>query len=121
MLRCFMMLAGHARVEARSLAMHRAIAVKLREQPELISIARDNLSRWMSEPGRSRAYFEDWLRILEGPFEEVLELIVEDSERMAALRQCTPFAGVLTPRERWWIYDSFATGTCDPGGVLDHE
>jgi hypothetical protein len=27
---------------------------------------------------------------------------------MTAMRQCSPFAGVLTPRERWAIYDDFA-------------
>jgi len=39
---------------------------------------------------------------------EVLALIVEDSERMTAMRQCSPFAGVLDPRERWAVYDEFA-------------
>jgi hypothetical protein len=29
--------------------------------------------------------------------EELLALLVEDSERMTALRQATPFAGVLEP------------------------
>ena len=31
----------------------------------------------------------------------------EDSEPMRALRQATPFAGILTPTERWAIYDEF--------------
>ncbi len=31
----------------------------------------------------------------------------EDSEPMRALRQATPFAGILTPNERWAIYDDF--------------
>jgi hypothetical protein len=38
---------------------------------------------------------------------EVLDLLGEESERMTALRQATPFAGVLTPVERWAIYDEF--------------
>ena len=37
---------SHARIDARSLAMHRAIAEKLRAKPELIDIARENLERW---------------------------------------------------------------------------
>lgn len=99
--------------------MHRAIAEKLRAQPELIEVARENLRRWMAEPGRSQPYFEEWLRILSRPFSDVLAAIEDDSERMTALRQCTPFAGVLTPKERWGIYDAFATGTHHPGGGGD--
>ena len=37
---------GHARIDARSLAMHRAIATKLIADPALLNIARDNLKRW---------------------------------------------------------------------------
>ena len=33
--------------------------------------------------------------------------MVEESERMTAMRQTSPFAGLLTPRERWAIYREF--------------
>jgi hypothetical protein len=36
--------------------------------------------------------------------------MVEESEHMTALRQATPFAGVLTARERWAIYERFPLG-----------
>ena len=36
-----------------------------------------------------------------------LPRVVDWSERMRALRQTTPFAGVLSPQERWAIYDLF--------------
>jgi hypothetical protein len=36
-----------------------------------------------------------------------LGLLVEDSEHMTALRQATPFAGVLEPAKRWAIYEGF--------------
>jgi hypothetical protein len=39
-------LRGHQRIDQRSLALHRAIAEKLRANPALIEIARDNLDRW---------------------------------------------------------------------------
>jgi hypothetical protein len=97
---------SHARIDARSLAMHRAIAEKLRARPELIGIARANLERWSA--GRSQKYFDAWREILTRPLPEVLELIVEDTEWMTAMRQTSPFAGVLDPRERWAIYDEFA-------------
>jgi hypothetical protein len=47
-------------------------------------------------------------RNLEPAVPEILDLLGEESERMTALRQATPFASVLTPVERWAIYDEFA-------------
>ena len=52
-----MELRGHARVDARSLAMHRAIAAKLRARPELIAIAHDNLERWSVSNPRQTSPF----------------------------------------------------------------
>jgi len=100
-------LQGHARIDQRSLAMHRAIAEKLRADPSLLDIAHDNLRRWMAAPGHSQPYFKQWLQILSRPLPEICAIITEDSEKMTALRQCAPFAGVLTPKERWAIYDQF--------------
>lgn len=100
-------LTGHQRLDARSLALHRAIVDKLRANPSLLAIARDNLERWSQQNGRSQPYFDAWRKLLDEPLEELLRLMVEDSERMTAMRQAAPFAGILTPRERWDIYDRF--------------
>lgn len=101
------LLQGHGRIDQRSLAMHRAIAEKLRSNPALLAIARDNLDRWSLTHGRSQQYWDAWREILDRPLGEVLDLMLEDSERMTAMRQATPFAGVLTPKERWTIYEQF--------------
>jgi hypothetical protein len=37
----------------------------------------------------------------------MLALIEQDNERMTALRQSSPFAGILAPAERWAIYAQF--------------
>ena len=87
--------------------MHRAIAEKLRRQPGLLTIARENLERWQEQAGRSRPYLDQWRRILDLPPEELLALIGQDDARMTALRQSSPFAGVLEPAERWAIYAHF--------------
>ena len=105
----------HDRLERRSLALHRAIAAKLRAKPELLGIARDNLDRWSARRGRSQPYLDTWREILDRPFEQMLQLIQEDSPRMTELRQSAPFAGVLDPRERWHVYDTFEPGTHHPG------
>ena len=98
---------GHRRIDERSLALHRAIADKLREQPELLQIARDNIVRWRVTAGRSLPYLDEWQRLFESPLDQLLSAIESDEERMTALRQSSPFAGVLTPHERWAIYERF--------------
>jgi predicted NAD/FAD-dependent oxidoreductase len=100
-------LRGHQRIDQRSLALHRAIAEKLRAHPALLEIARDNLDRWTLMQSRSQPYWDAWRKILSRPLPEILELLGEESERMTALRQATPFAGVLEPAERWAIYARF--------------
>jgi hypothetical protein len=105
---------GHARIDRRSLALHHAVAEKLRAQPSLIGIARDNLDRWAATAGRSAPYLDEWRRILDRPLEDVLHLIGQDGEPMTALRQCSPFAGVLEPKERWAVYDRFAPSPVTP-------
>jgi hypothetical protein len=95
------------RIDRRSLALHRAVAEKLRAQPQLIGIARENLRRWYAGAGRSQPYLDEWRRILDLPLEEVLSLMQQDDERMTALRQSSPFAGVLEPGERWAVYARF--------------
>ena len=100
-------LQGHQRIDRRSLELHRAVAAKLQAHPGLVQIANDNLERWSASNGRSQPYWDTWREILKRPLAEVLALLEEDSERMDALRQATPFAGVLDPAERWAIYEQF--------------
>ncbi len=106
-------LRGHQRIDRRSLELHRAIAEKLRNDPSSIRIALDNLDRWSAAGGRSQPYWDAWREILSRPLPEILALIVEDSERMTAMRQATPFAGVLDPHERWAIYERFAVAPAE--------
>jgi hypothetical protein len=103
---------GHQRIDQRSLALHRAIAEKLRADPSLVDVARENLDRWSQGNSRSQPYWDAWRALLNHPIEDVLMSIVEESERMTALRQATPFAAVLSPAERWAIYARFEPGHC---------
>ena len=98
---------GHRRIDERSVALHHAIAEKLRARPELLEIARDNLDRWYAGAGGSRPYLDQWRQILDRPLEEVLSLIRQEDEAMTALRQSSPFAGILDPAERWAVYSRF--------------
>ena len=100
-------LKGHERIDQRSIALHAAISAKLQADPRLLDIARGNIERWWEGAGGSLPYLTEWREILDRPLTEIAVLLVEDTERMRALRQNTPFAGVLTPQERWAIYDEF--------------
>ena len=66
-----------------------------------------NIDRWYGTAGSTRAYLDEWRRILAQPVELVMAAMVEDSEEMTALRQSTPFSGILTPQERWAVYRQF--------------
>ena len=98
---------GHERIDKRSLALHRAVAAKLRTQPELVQVALKNIDRWYPDAGSTRACLDEWRRILDQPLDSILATIVEEGERMTALRQSTPFSGILDPKERWAIYRQF--------------
>ncbi len=96
-------MASHAEAEQRSIALHRAVAERLRADPSLLDRARDRVSRWRADGSVHLHYVDEWEEVLSRPFDDVLAFIVEDSERARELRQVSPFAGVLAPRERWRI------------------
>jgi hypothetical protein len=98
----------HRLLEARSLALHCVIARKIDAQPALLRVARKNLERWRRRAsGGVPAYVRDWEALLAKPWPVVAGVITELSERSAALRQSSPFAGVLTPAERRRVYEAF--------------
>ncbi len=95
---------SHRPAELRSIELHRAIARRIVEDPAVIDRARDRVGDWLANGGpvdseRARR----WQILLAGPFDELLAMMVDDSEPAADLRQVTPFAGVLDSRERWQI------------------
>jgi hypothetical protein len=49
-------------------------------------------------------YATAWKQLLDGPFEALRAFLVDESEDARAMRQCTPFAGVVDPRTRWRIW-----------------
>ena len=91
----------HRDLDARSLAMHRLIADKLRRDPGLLAHAQAILDRWRSSGDAStRVYDDEWSRALRAGLPATLRLMLDESEHGNELRQSSPFAGILTPRER---------------------
>jgi hypothetical protein len=94
---------SHQEIDARSLELHRLIAAKVRREPELLDRVRLTLQRWRDPGNLSRAdpYLAEWERLMAQGLEQVLATAIEESERAAALRQCSPFSGILSPAERF--------------------
>jgi len=94
---------GHRRIEERSLELHRAVAEKLRRDPAVLTKARARVESWLLDGSVHPRYAEAWRRVLSCEREEISERLTDPGETMCALRQCSPFAGALVPRERWQI------------------
>jgi len=99
---------GHRSAERRSLAMHHAIADRLRADPSLVSVARKRLVQWRATGRAHLEYVDAWERALALPLEDLCAQLVDLGEQALALRQVSPFAGVLSAPERWRIIKSVA-------------
>ena len=104
-------LRGHARIDARSLALGRLVARRLWEQPSLLRVAEENLDRWQQTCAPNvQATLAEWRGVLHTGLEAVLAVLTGGGERSVRLRQSTPFAGeeVVTREERNQLWRQFA-------------
>lgn len=77
-----------------------------RDPDAVLGKAMRNLRAWMEgrQEGEAVAVFSEWMDLLAGtPPAEIAAFLVSESERAVRMRQSSPFAGVLTPREVWAI------------------
>jgi hypothetical protein len=100
----------HLLAEERSLAIHRIVAERLRQDPRLIDAARARDDRWLADGSVHPVYAAAWRDLLAGPREHLLDVLVDPDEEARALRQCSPFAGVVDPRTRWRIWREVRDG-----------
>ena len=99
----------HEWIDQRSLALDRAIAQRLRAQPDLLERAKTTLERWIEqrEPSVPRVLLE-WREILDDwPLEGILEFLSSAEERARRLRQSSPFCGILSPEERLAVFKDY--------------
>lgn len=89
---------GHGKAEWRSLAYHRAVAQRLDRR--ILSDARQRLDRWRRDGRIHPIWAAEWQRVLDRPEDEIVRVLSSDSEHARALRQSSPFTGVLTDHER---------------------
>lgn len=94
----------HRLAEERSLAYHAVIANRLVREADLLSRARARVHEWLARGEPAPFYARAWASILEQSTAEIAAFLVDTGERARELRQSTPFAGALTPRERWRVW-----------------
>jgi len=96
--------------ELRSLWLHRAIAARIQADPERArTVAGENIAirREADRTGRAESWRRAWEVLLDGPLDLLLATLCSTSIRAGQLRQAAPFAGLLSPQERWSTYRSF--------------
>jgi len=96
---------GHAKADERSLELHQAALEKLGKNPELRPPVVKLVERWLEREDQrsSRPWLEEWRDMLTTWTLPAIMDLVLDEERGHVLRQCSPLAPVLTPRERWAV------------------
>lgn len=104
----------HAIVEDTSLALHAAVAERLRADPSLIGRARRRVEVWLRDGAVARAYAEAWAELLTRSVGEVASFLEDPGERARQLRQTSPFAGVLDARTRWAVWRRARRGAGPP-------
>jgi len=96
------------REDRRSLALHRAIARHLTNDPAtVLAIAGENLELLGEQHPHASKLLVEWRHILERPVETIIETLLDPSMHARDLRKVTPFAGVLSVAERTAVYSSF--------------
>jgi hypothetical protein len=93
----------HRVAEERSLALHREVARRLRERPELLDRARSRVESWAHDGTVAEHWVRRWRQVLACSVDEVAAAIVDPGEASRALRQTSPFAGVIDSATRWRI------------------
>lgn len=96
------------REDRRSLALHRAVAEKLQDDPaSVVRRARRNVAHMLNVNLGARELLQEWRRALTLPTPDVIDLLLDPRPRARELRHVSPFAGVLSARERWELYRRF--------------
>ena len=97
---------GHEIQDRASLEMARQIAAGLPAHPEWLELARENLDRWTRQNSAAPALVrcdDEWRELLKLPVKDICAILTAETDEGQRLRQNSPFAGVLSPKEVWEI------------------
>lgn len=97
------------REDRRSLALHAAVAIRLRDEPQIVlGRARASLARMRTLHPGARPFLDEWRLLLRRPLDALIPVLLDPAPWSRELRQVTPFTGVLSARERANVYREFA-------------
>jgi hypothetical protein len=104
------------RDQSELLWLHRAVAGKVvANPPAVLAAAAINLRRLrrMHPEGRADQWLDRWDAILDEGAESVLDALTSSAEYAVELRRTSPFAGVLSERERQTVLVAYAESRRD--------
>jgi hypothetical protein len=96
-------LAPQRREERVQLELHRALLGKLiRDHEGVRALAVGNLakSRAVVRGDQAAGWLDEWQALLDGPPEQLVDVLLGEDEHSVDLRQVSPFAGALSTEER---------------------
>lgn len=93
----------HELADRRSLLLHREVAKHVLRDPTLLVKARERVEAWALSAAVHPHYVDAWRRLLDAGVADVVAALEDEGEQGQALRQASPFAFVLRPKERWAI------------------
>jgi excisionase family DNA binding protein len=101
---------GLTRDQLRSLWLHRVVVGKVLLDPDrALKVATRNLERMsrVHQRGQAAVWLDEWKRLLDGLLEGILDALTSRSQGSVELRQNSPFAGLLTEKERSRVLTAF--------------
>jgi excisionase family DNA binding protein len=99
---------GRTRDDRQSLWLHAAVAGRVARDPRgALEKARANLRTMRSAHRGRNPWVDRWERLVDAGPEAVIGALVADTPESTELRQNSPFAGVLTDRERRLVLSAF--------------
>ncbi len=98
---------SHRKPQLHGLAYHRALAKRLTAR--MVADARQVLAGWEVQGRIDPVYAGLWRELLSRPLTQVRGELGLDTQQMADLRQNSPFAGMLSERERRAVLEAAAS------------
>ena len=95
-------------IDVLSLQLHVVIAEKLRADPDLLGIPLVNLRIWKRTASpEMKVMLRRWkLILMTWEPDDIAKFLVSDSKESRELRRCSPFCGILNPREIASVWQS---------------
>lgn len=94
----------HRLAQERSRVLHGEIARRLGTEPSLIEDARRRVASWRLDRSVAPAWIDAWEAWLDLEPTQLAARLAEASDEACSMRQVTPFAGVISPQQRWRIW-----------------